>query len=82
MVASKASSTQKNTSQQRRWVVRSMPVPSNMVRLKRFQRMSSAICHRAIGILPEAVAPLQHLAARSLGRAMRCGRPLRRDFDA
>jgi hypothetical protein len=67
--------------QQRRWVVRSMPVLRTIVRLKLFPRMSNAICHRAIGTPPEAVAPLRHLAAKSLARAMRCGRPLRRDFD-
>ena len=61
--------------------MRSMPVLSNMVRLKLFQRMSSAICHHAIETLPEAVVLLRHLAARSLARAVRCGRPLRRDFD-
>ena len=71
----------KNIWQQRHWVERSMPVLPNMVGLKVFLRMSNAIYHRAIGTLPETVVPLRHLAARSLVRAMRCGRPLRRDFD-
>jgi hypothetical protein len=76
------SSTQKNIWRQKRWVVPSMPVLPNMVRSKLFPHMSNAICHRAIGTLPETVVPLRPLAARSLARAMQCGRRLRRDFDA